>query len=237
MKLTGRLVVVVGAGLLLAILYATDQILPPTSAYQADMRVWLAARATGIASLVLLALLIVLGIVLSHPEQSRWKQSKRVFPWHESLWVFVMAFLVVHVAAIVVDPYAGVGLAGALFPGMSEYRSVPVALGVVAVYALVLTVITARYTALLPAGAWLRLHRLSAVVLALAWAHGVLAGTDSEALRPLYWGIALVVFGAAAYRYWVIRVRNHARRPLQSPAPAARNVLLEDSHVEPHPAP
>ena len=236
MKLSGRLVALVGGGLLMAVLYATDQILPATSAYQADMRIWMAARATGIASLALLALLIVLGIVLSHPEQSRWKQSKRVFPWHESLWVFVMAFLAVHIASLVLDPYAGVGLAGAIFPGMSEYRSVPVALGVVAVYALLLTVVTARYTSLLPAGAWLRLHRLSAVVLALAWAHGVLAGTDSEALRPLYWGIALVVFGAATYRYWVVRVRSHSR-PRTAPAAAAQPVHLEDSHVEPQPAP
>lgn len=234
-KTGGRLAAALAIGLVLAIGYATDQILPATSAYQAEMRIWMAARATGIVSLVLLTLLIVLGIVLSHPEQNRWKQSKRVFPWHESLWVFVMAFLAVHVAAIVLDPYAGVGLAGAIFPGLSEYRSVPVALGVVSVYALALTVITARYTALLPSGAWLRLHRLSAVVLALAWGHGVLAGTDSDALRPLYWGIALVVFAAAAYRYWVVRVRP--ARSASHAAAAAKPAHPEDRHVEPQPAP
>jgi len=246
MKTGGRLVILLGAGLVVAILYATDQILPPTTAYQAEMRIWMAARATGIVSLVLLALLIVLGIVLSHPEQSRWKQAKRVFPWHESLWVFVMAFLIVHVASLVLDPYAGVGLAGALFPGMCEYRSVPVALGVVAVYALALTVATARYTAILPSGAWLRLHRFSAVVLALAWAHGVLAGTDSDALRPLYWGIALAVFGAAAYRYWVIKVRGRARSVTPTaasptvPATATTTIQphhMEERHVEPQPSP
>ena len=236
MKTGGRLALVLAAGLVVTILYATDQILPPTTAYQAEMRVWMAARASGLVSLLLLTLLIVLGIVLSHPEQSRWKQSKQIFPWHESLWIFVMAFLAVHIAALVLDPYAGVGLAGAIFPGMSEYRSVPVALGVVAVYALALTVVTARYTALLPSGAWLRLHRLSAVVLALAWAHGVLAGTDSDALGPLYWGIAIVVFAAAAYRYWVVRTRS-AARPRRERIPAAQADHLEDHHVEPQTAP
>ena len=237
MKLSGRMVAVLGAALVMVVLFATDQILPPVSAYQAEMRVWMAARATGIVSLVLLTLLIVLGIVLSHPEQSRWKQAKRIFPWHESLWVFVMAFLIVHIVSLVLDPYAGVGVAGAMLPGMSEYRTVPVALGVVAMYALVVTVVTARYTALLPSGTWLRLHRLSAVVLALAWGHGVLSGTDSEALRPLYWGIALVVFAAAGYRYWVDRTRARARMR-QSPSTTPQRTLnLEDSHVEPQPAP
>jgi sulfoxide reductase heme-binding subunit YedZ len=239
MKTSGRLAAVVGIGLVLAALYATDQILPPTSEYQAQMRIWMSARAAGIVSLILLTLLIVLGIVLSHPQQSRWKQSKRVFPWHESLWVFVMAFIAVHVAALVLDPYAGVGLAGAIFPGLSEYRSVPVALGVIAVYALALTVVTARYTSLLPSGTWLRLHRLSAVVLALAWGHGVLAGTDSRTLTPLYWGIALLVFGAAAYRYWVVRSRARSlARPSASPAGTPPQAIhTEERHVDPQPAP
>jgi predicted ferric reductase len=206
-----RLAAVIVVAITMGILYATDQILPATSDYQAEMRVWMAARATGIVTLVLLAAVVVFGILLSHPEQARWKQAKRVFPWHESLWVFVASFLAVHVASIVIDPYAGVGLAGAFVPGLSEYRSVPVALGVFAMYAFLVTVLTARVTSLLPRGLWLKLHRLSAVVLGLSWGHGVLAGTDSEAIRPLYWGIAIVVIGAAAYRYWFEKARARAR--------------------------
>lgn len=213
-------------GLVLAVLYATDQILPATSAYQAEMRIWMAARATGIVALVLLAALVVLGILLSHPEQSRWKQAKRIFPWHESLWVFVVAFLAVHVISLVTDRYAGVGVLGALVPGLSEYRSVPVALGVVAMYALLATIVTARFTSLLPSGLWLRLHRLSAVVLALAWGHGVLAGTDTAAVRPLYWGIAIAVVGSATWRYWFVKVRARAR------AQASLQLSLEKVHVE-----
>lgn len=247
MKTGWRAAAVLAAALVLVILYATDQVLPATSAYQAQMRAWMAARATGIVALLLLTLLIALGIVLSHPEQSRWKQSKRVFPWHESLWVFTVAFLAVHVVSLVLDEYADVGLLGALIPGLSDYRSVPVALGVIAMYALLVTVLTARFTSLLPAGAWLKLHRFSAGVLVLAWGHGVLAGTDSVALRPLYWGIAIVVIGAAAYRYWIIRARGKARaaaaRPIarQTPTfPAAEPgpmLAMEEAHAEPQPTP
>lgn len=228
MKLSGRLSVLVLVGLTMAILVATDQILPATSDYQAQMRVWLAARATGVLSLVLVTITISLGIALSHPSQSQWRQSKRIFPWHESLWVFTLAFIGVHVASLVADPYAGVGIGGALIPGLSEYRSVPVALGVLSAYALLITALTARYTRFLPAGAWLRLHRLSIVVLVLGWTHGVLAGTDADALRPVYWGMALMVVSAAVYRYWVVRER--VRR-------AAHPVPKEVPHVEPQPAP
>jgi len=43
--------------------------------------------------------------------------SKVLFPWHDQLWVFIAAFVGAHVAAIVLDPYAGVGLGGAIIPG------------------------------------------------------------------------------------------------------------------------
>ena len=112
--------------------------------------------------------------------------------------------------ALVLDPYAGVGLGGAFIPGLSEYRNVPVALGTLALYAFLVTTLTARYTRLLPPGMWLVLHRFAMVVLALAWAHGVLAGSDSGALEPLYISTGLVVLVAAVYRYWIIRQRRSA---------------------------
>lgn len=217
MKFSARITVVLLAAAVMGILWATDQVLPASSDYQAQIRIWLAARATGIVTLILLTVVVVMGVLLSHPRQPQWKTAKGIFPWHESVWVFVLAFLAIHVVSLVVDPFAGVGIGGALVPGLSEYRSVPVALGVIGMYAFVLTVITARYTKLLPRGLWLRLHRLSAVVLGLAWVHGVLAGTDTEALRPLYWMIAGAVVGAAAYRYWVVRLIARRTRPAAIP--------------------
>jgi predicted ferric reductase len=228
MKLSARVALVLLPLLAVAILGATDQILPATSEYQAQMRIWLAARATGIVGLILLTILVVLGVLLSHPRQPQWKSAKAIFPWHESMWVFVLAFLTVHVVSLVIDRYAGVGIAGALVPGLSEYRSVPVALGVIGLYAFIATVVTARWTRLLPSGLWLRLHRLSAVVLALAWLHGVLAGTDTDALRPLYWLIAISVLAAVAYRYWVIRLtarRSQLTKASPGAGPAAVRIV------------
>lgn len=206
MRLSGpRFLVLLGL-IGLGIVVATDQIVPASSAYQAQMRLWLAARAAGIVSYLLLVGQVGFGLILSHPtNQATWKLSKRLFPWHENLWVFVLAFLAMHVVSIVLDPYAGVGLGGALIPGLSSYRSSPVALGTLAMYALILTGLSARYTRLLPAGFWLKLHRLSIAVFVLSWLHGMLAGTDGTALRLMYVATGLAVLLAAAYRYWVGR--------------------------------
>jgi sulfoxide reductase heme-binding subunit YedZ len=205
-RLSARAWVVLGAALGILIVVATDQVVPATSAYQAQMRIWLAARATGITTYLLLTGLVTFGLILSHPtNQSTWNLSKRIFPWHENLFVFVVAFVVAHVVSIVLDPFAGVGVAGSFIPGLSGYRTAPVALGTLSLYAALVSGVTGRWTKLLPQGLWLRLHRFALVAWILSWMHGLLSGTDSAALVPLYVATGSLVIGAGAYRYWVAR--------------------------------
>ena len=193
------------------------------------MRLWLAARATGITTYLILTFVVASGLILSHPvNRSTWKLSKRIFPWHENLLVFTVAFLVAHIVSIILDPYAGVGIAGSFIPGLSSYRSMPVALGSLALYGLLLTGLTARYTKWLPPGVWLKLHRLSIVVWGVSWAHGILAGADTEGLAVMYVVTGLVILAAASYRYWVSKQRRPtfatslpeggATRPAQAPS-------------------
>jgi DMSO/TMAO reductase YedYZ heme-binding membrane subunit len=205
-RLPPGMLVAVAAALALAIIAATGQILPASSDHQAQLRGWLVARATGIVALLLLTLEVALGLVLSHPtNKSTWKLSKRLFPWHEHLWVFTLTFVVVHGIMLAVDQFANVGWLGALVAGLSQYRTVPVAIGTISLYALVVVGLTARATKLLPSGWWLKLHRLSLAVLAAAWAHGILAGTDSPSLGVVYGATFVVTLLAAFYRYWVVR--------------------------------
>lgn len=204
LTLRGTLITIALLGIVMA--YATGQILPVTSDRQSELRAWLAARSTGIVAYILLTFQVVVGLVLSHPtNRSTWNLSKRIFPWHDHLWVFVMAFLAAHIVTLVSDPKSGVSLVGALVPGMAAYRSSPVAIGTFALYAFLVTAISARWTKLLPRGAWLSLHRLALVIFAMTWVHGVLAGTDTPALTLLYGGSFALVVLAGAYRYWASR--------------------------------
>ena len=85
-RLSGRATVILVAVLAIVAIYATDQIAPATSDRQAQLRIWLAARAAGIVTFLLLTFQICVGLVLSHPtNKSTWKLSKRIFPWHEHL--------------------------------------------------------------------------------------------------------------------------------------------------------
>ena len=221
MRLSARTLLILGAVLGVILVWSSDQIVPPTTAYQAQMRVWLVARASGITAYLILTFVVAIGLILSHPvNKSTWKLSKTLFPWHENLFIFIVAFVVGHIVSLILDPYAGVGIVGTFIPGLSAYRSVPVALGTLALYALLVVALTARYTKLLPAGMWLKLHRLSIVVWALSWTHGIVAGTDSGSLAPLYLASGAVIVASAAYRYWV---GKQARPTFASSLPTDRS--------------
>jgi len=227
--------VVIGAVAALVALGVTDHILPATDPRMISVRPWVAARALGITAYLLLAIDVAAGLVLSHPRNTvAWRKTKQVFPWHELLAVFTGAFLTLHIVLLAIDPYANVGVVGALVPGFSQYRPVPVALGSIALYALIFTAATAKWTRLLPSGWWLKVHRFAAVVFFVAWAHAILAGTDNGALTPLYLATGLPILAGVAHRWWTAKARPQRASPaagasvipMRRPEPVA---ILEES--------
>lgn len=228
MRVGASTLVAIGVVVALLAIGITDQVMPAADTHTAQIRWWVAARALGVTAYLLLTLEVAAGLVLSHPRMtSEWRKTRQVFPWHEMLTVFTGGFLVLHIALLVLDPYAQVGLVGALVPGLSEYRTPAVAIGTVALYAMLFTAVTAKWTRLLPAGWWLKVHRLAAVIFLMVWAHGLLSGTDSASLLPMYLATGLPILAGVAHRWWSAR-----RRPQRAiPDPAA----LVRMELNPHP--
>lgn len=236
MRVSAATLVALGAIAALVALGITDQILPAADTRTLQVRPWVAARALGVAAYLLLSAEVALGLVLSHPRNTAsWRLTKPVFPWHEMLSVFTGAFLALHVALLAVDPYANVGVIGALVPGFSQYRPPAVAIGSIALYALIFTAVTAKWTRLLPSGWWLKVHRFAAAAFLLTWVHAVLAGTDGGALTPVYLATGLPILAGVAHRWWTARVRPQRQAPaavppsspsIGRPVPAA--ALLEE---------
>jgi len=219
MRVNALTLVALGAVVALVALGITDQVIPAADPRTADVRPWIAARALGVTAYLLLALEVGLGLLLSHPRNTaEWRKTKQVFPWHEMVTVFLGAFLALHIVLMAIDPYAKVGWVGALVPGFSEFRPPAIAVGSVALYALIFTAITAKWTRLLPSGWWLKIHRFAAVAFLLTWVHAVLAGTDGGALTPLYLATGLLILAGVAHRWWTAKVRPQRAAPASAPA-------------------
>jgi DMSO/TMAO reductase YedYZ heme-binding membrane subunit len=223
MRAGAATLVTIGAIAALVALAVTDQVLPAADARVVELRPWIAARALGVTAYLLLALQVATGLLLSHPRNTAsWRKTRQAFPWHELLTVFTFAFVVLHVVLMAIDPFAKVGWLGALVPGFSGYRPPAVALGTVALYAMLFTSVTAKWTRLLPGGWWLKVHRFAAVTFLLTWVHGVLAGTDGGALTPLYLATGLPILLGVAHRWWAAKARP---RRAEQPATSAMSLV------------
>jgi DMSO/TMAO reductase YedYZ heme-binding membrane subunit len=149
---------------------------------------WLTGRALGIAAYIALTALVTLGVWMRHPWRLRRPlvHSETRLRVHATLATATLALVAGHLVSLASDKYAGVGWIGAFVPGHSQYRTLAVALGTVAMLFMVLLFSTARAAGRRGARHWLWYHRLAASNFALVWFHGVLAGTDTAALRMLY---------------------------------------------------
>lgn len=162
---------------------------------------WALGRAAGLLAYVMLWVAVLFGIWQSHP----WGRGRPlvVQRLHPLLIEWTAGLVFVHVSALALDPYAGVGYAGAFLPGASAYRPWAVAIGILAVYAGVLMALTAWLGPRMGRAFWLPLHRWSAAVLAAVWLHGVLAGSDTPQLRGFYIITGGLAVALAVSRYLV----------------------------------
>jgi hypothetical protein len=166
-------------------------------------RLWILGRAAGLSAYLLLVLLVLLGLVLSHPWRTRLQRPSAAtrIRVHVSLAVFTLAFVTLHVLVLATDSYAGVGLRGALVPMAAGYRPVAVTMGVLGAYAGLLAGLTAALAGRVSARVWWPIHKVAAVSLVLVWGHGVLSGSDSTPLLALYAGSGALVVALALSRY------------------------------------
>lgn len=160
---------------------------------------WIVARATGLGAFVALSLLTLLGLLFRRPGRGAPRlHPESLLRLHVALGPAVVALVVAHVASLLADRYAGVGWASLFVPFSARYRPGPVTYGMVAAWLVLVVVVTAGLAGRGPVGSrWALLHRLAYPAFALTWLHGVLAGSDTPALRALY-VVSGIAVGAAA---------------------------------------
>lgn len=197
-RIGGALAVLAGAAAITMAGLALRDVLAGTSKVP-----WVLARASGLTSYVLLVALVTMGLVLAHPWARRLRRPTAAtrLRLHVALATFTLAFTAAHVVVLATDPWAQVGWRGALLPMASEYRPVPVALGVLAAWAGLIVGVTARLAGSLAARLWWPVHKVASGVLVLVWAHSVLAGSDTRVLRWFYVATGVAVLAVAVTRY------------------------------------
>ncbi|HET9091764.1 MAG TPA: hypothetical protein VFN50_05110 [Acidimicrobiales bacterium] len=169
---------------------------------------WILGRGLGLAAYLTLFSLTMLGLWYRHPLRVRHPvlHPETTLRLHAALASASVVLLTGHLVSLASDSYAGVGWAGALVPGRSAYRTVPVAIGVASFWLLLGVVVSARLGARIGRLGWHHLHQLALLAFCGAFVHGIEAGTDTAALRVGYGltGLAVVAL------WWTSRTATTA---------------------------
>jgi predicted ferric reductase len=167
---------------------------------------WYVTRASGIVAYLLLWFSMVLGLAVSSKFFDRLLDRVFTYDFHQFISLLSIAFMVLHVAVLMLDRYLPYSVWQTLVPFISPYRPFWVGVGVIGFYLILLVTITFYIRNRIGMRAFRIIHVLSLVSYLGATLHGIYAGTDSPlpAMQLLYKGTALVVIFLSVF--WLVLI-------------------------------
>jgi sulfoxide reductase heme-binding subunit YedZ len=155
---------------------------------------WYLTRSTGVVSLLLLTVSVVLGVI----DVSRWSTPRWprfiVDSLHRGVSMLVLVFLGLHIITAALDSFAPIALVDAVVPFIGSYRPFWLGLGAVAFDLLLALAITSLLRQRLGQRAWRITHWLAYACWPIALLHGLGTGSDVKSS----WSLALTVMCVVA---------------------------------------
>lgn len=198
---------------------------------------WHLARASGIVAWLMLTAVMLWGIVLASdlfPEHRRPAWLLNVHRWLGGL---TLTFVGIHLGALVADSYVGFTLAELAVPLASDWKPVPVALGVVALWGLIVVEVSSLARRRLSKRTWRGIHLISYGVYWLTSLHGTFAGTD--ATNRVYVGTSIATLAAmiAATTYRLLTRGRRGRITRRTRPDRDRSPATDSTEPETAPSP
>ena len=176
---------------------------------------WLISRAAAMTAFVVLTFIVILGLILSHPRnKDTWRWTLKLLPWHQALLVALFILLGLHVFFTVTDPKSGVSVTQMWFPIHARYYPLAMMSGAFGLYTLLVVSLSVAMRRRFRF--WLPIHRLSWVTWALVFVHGVLGGSDTASLLPIYVACAVLITFAFVWRHWVTLRRKTPSKQIET---------------------
>jgi methionine sulfoxide reductase heme-binding subunit len=164
---------------------------------------WYLGRGSGVVSLVLLTVVVVLGIAGRSGRTVGGLPRFAVAAVHRAASLLSVVFLAVHVLTLLFDPYAQLSVLSVVVPFTAETEPFWYGLGAVGLDLIVALVVTSLLRHRMPPRVWKGVHLAAYLAWPVALAHGLGSGTDAGSA----WMLALTgvcvaaVTGALVWRF------------------------------------
>lgn len=144
-----------------------------------EMFEWYMIRATGTVAYLLLYLSVIIGLY-SQVQKMRKQKVTITLHFHETLsnWAFFM--VCGHLGFLLIDSYISFKWAEVLIPFNTTYKPLPMAMGIISLYFLLMTIVTSKARKKIGYQKWRKLHALNPILYALVTLHGLFIGSDFQ---------------------------------------------------------
>lgn len=175
---------------------------------------WVLLRAAGVGGYLMVFLSVAWGLVSTTSIVTKRVSKPSANLFHQFVATTGLVLIGLHMLLLLIDRFMPFTVADLLVPMHTAYRPLATTLGVLAMYAAVLIVVTSWLRKPIGVAWWRRIHLLAVPTFSLMLAHGIFAGSDTE--RP--WMIAIYAStGLSVVFLTVVRALTYGYRP---PRPA-----------------
>ena len=168
----------------------------------ANNAVWFLMRGSGVVSLLLLTGVMALGIAAYGGVRIGSLPRFATMALHRSISLLSVAFIAIHVATAVIDPYTSVRLIDVVVPFAAAWKPLFVGLGAIAVDLVVALTVTGLMRARIGRRTWRTIHWAAYATWPVAFVHALGIGTDTPTLwlRAVAIGCVALIGGSIAWR-------------------------------------
>jgi ferredoxin-NADP reductase/DMSO/TMAO reductase YedYZ heme-binding membrane subunit len=191
---------------------------------------WYITRASALIAWVLMTMSVLWGILLSTRVMRKIDNPAWLQDLHRYLGGMTLIMVALHMVSLMLDGWLKFSLAETLVPFATDFKPLPVALGIVAFYLLLAVQGSSLMMNKLPRKFWKGLHYSSYVALLLVSLHAGWTGTDVSSWW--YRTLAIVLISVATIAV-VVRIVTGTRSSSTQPKPSLKNKQTPSNSPEP----
>lgn len=173
---------------------------------------WNLTRATANVSWALILLSVVIGVLMSTRALKKIDRPAWMRDIHSWLGGLALIFAALHVVTLILDNFVTFTIVDVLVPFTSNWKPIPVALGIFSLYSLAAVQVTSLMMKKMDKQVWRRIHMLSYVLFATVVVHALTAGSDVGKKAFTIFSVVIAMSGAAASGTRLVMGRYSVRR-------------------------
>ena len=177
---------------------------------------WYVTRTSAILAWVLMTMSVVWGILLSTRILRKVDDAGKLQDLHRYLGGLSLIMVGLHMVSLMLDGWLGFTIGELFIPLETDYRPIPVALGIVAFYLLIAVYGSSLLRDRLPPRFWKGLHYASYGAVLLVSFHAGLSGTDTGSWWYLSLAVGLISLTAVSVIVRVLLSSRPAAAPVRS---------------------